>query len=410
MANVITDGTHFTPDYVENGIPFLSAINVKKGYLDLDAGYKLIAPQDHKTLCKRVLPRKNDVLLRKVGVGARLACVVPNLPFEFSIFVSLALIRGDLNPYYLSAFINSKFGQAQLLRFNKGISQPDLHLEDIARLRVPLFSESFYNCIQNVAQNAEKFLSTAKQKIDMAENTLIRVLNLAVDNRSYISVKTFADSFIQSGRLDAEYYQPKYEQLFLQLNSYEKVSTLCNLYDENFIPDVNTEYDYIELSNVDTSGDILSTDKIIGSKLPSRARRLVHKGQVIISSIEGSLSSCALIDADHDDALCSTGFYVIDSDKINSETLLMLFKSAPIQALLKQKCSGTILTAISKDEFLNIPLPYINKNIQEEISNQVQESFRLRKEAKRLLAHIIKAVEMAVEEDEYYALQWLEMQ
>ena len=133
----------------------------------------------------------------------------------------------------------------------------------------------------------------------------------------------------------------------------------------------------------------------------------MHKGQVIVSSIEGSLSSCALIDSEYDGALCSTGFYVIDSDKINSEALLVLFKSKPIQALLKQRCSGTILTAISKDEFLNMPLPTIDEVVQKEISDKVQESFRLRKEAKRLLDNAIKAVEMAIETDEEKALKWL---
>ena len=212
---------------------------------------------------------------------------------------------------------------------------------------------------------------------------------------------------MQSGRLDAEYYQPKYEKILLQLNAKETISSLCNLYDSNFVPDTNTEYEYIELSNVGLSGDISSVEKIIGCELPSRARRIVQKGQVIVSSVEGSLSSCALINSEFDGALCSTGFYVINSDKINSETLLVLFKSEPIQSLLKQRCSGTILTAISKDEFLNMPLPLINNVVQKEISVKVQESFRLRKEAKRLLDNAIKAIEMAIETDEETALNGL---
>ena len=98
--------------------------------------------------------------------------------------------------------------------------------------------------------------------------------------------------------------------------------------------------------------------------LPTRARRKVKRGQAIVSSIEGSLQSCALITDEYDNALCSTGFYVVDSAKINPETLLVLFKSEPMQALMKQRCSGTILTAISKDEFLSMPLPLIADDVQ----------------------------------------------
>lgn len=54
-----------------------------------------------------------------------------------------------------------------------------------------------------------------------------------------------------------------------------------------------------------------------------------------------------------------------------------------------------------------MPLPTIDEVVQKEISDKVQESFRLRKEAKRLLDNAIKAVEMAIETDEEKALKWL---
>lgn len=55
------------------------------------------------------------------------------------------------------------------------------------------------------------------------------------------------------------------------------------------------KYKYIELSNIGKSGEISNVDTLVGAELPTRARRIVKKGQVIVSSIEGSLESCALI-------------------------------------------------------------------------------------------------------------------
>ena len=136
----------------------------------------------------------------------------------------------------------------------------------------------------------------------------------------------------------------------------------------------------------------------------------VKKGQVIISSVEGSLQSCALITEQFNNAICSTGFFVLDSEKYNPETLLVLFKSEPIQELLKKRCSGTILTAISKDELEKMPLPELDKSIQEQIAEKVQESFRLRKKSKELLAIAVKAVEMAIETDEETAIAWMKEQ
>lgn len=230
-------------------------------------------------------------------------------------------------------------------------------------------------------------------------------------SKQTIAIKTFVNSFRSSGRLDSEYYQPKYNEILEKIKSYHNGFMQVNdfnLYDKNITPDDDVSYDYIELANIGKNGEIKNVEKLVGKDLPSRARRLVRKNQVLVSSIEGSLESCAIVPEELDGSFCSTGFYVLDSDKINSETLFLLFKSMPIQSLLKQNCSGTILTAINKEEFSNIPIPLIAEETQEEIARLIQQFFALQKQSKQLLENAIKAVEMAIETNEETALKWLE--
>ena len=141
--------------------------------------------------------------------------------------------------------------------------------------------------------------------------------------------------------------------------------------------------------------------------MPTRARRIVATGDVIVSSIEGSLDSCALVTEEYNEALCSTGFYVVRSSFFNPETLLVLFKSKPIQMLMKKGCSGTILTAISKNELEKIPLPLITEDVQKQIAQKVQQSFSFRSESKHLLKLAKQAVEIAIGEGEETALKFL---
>ena len=110
-----------------------------------------------------------------------------------------------------------------------------------------------------------------------------------------------------------------------------------------------------------------------GEDLPTRARRKVAAGDVIVSSIEGSLESIALITEEYDNALCSTGFHVIQSEVLNSKVLLVLLKSIIGQLQLKKGCSGTIfLTAINKEEFSKIAVPAkIKEEKQAEIEQKV---------------------------------------
>ena len=226
-----------------------------------------------------------------------------------------------------------------------------------------------------------------------------------------INVKNFKDSFGTTGRLDAEYYQKKYEVVIEKIKSYkngfESLSIACNLKDTNHNPKENQEYKYIELSNIGKTGDINGCTTELGKNLPSRARRLVSKGDVIISSIEGSLQSCAMVGKEYDNALCSTGFYIINSDKINSETLIVLFKSDLMQSIMKQNCSGTILTGMNKNEFQNILVPLIEIKAQQQIAQLIEESFSLKKQSEHLLEVAKRAVEIAIEENEEVAIKYI---
>jgi restriction endonuclease S subunit len=169
------------------------------------------------------------------------------------------------------------------------------------------------------------------------------------------------------------------------------------LKDNNFTPENHVEYKYIELSDIVKFGNITSCTVAQGADLPTRARQTVEMDDVIISSIEGSLDSCALVTKEYNNALCSTGFYVINSEKINSQTLLVLFKSEPMQNILKQNCSGTILTAINKTSFKHILLPLIETEIQQQIAALIEKSFVLRAESEQLLNKAEKMVEHEIE-------------
>ena len=201
---------------------------------------------------------------------------------------------------------------------------------------------------------------------------------------------------------------PKYDELLAHLRDNLKIDSSCKIHSANFTPLKGIQYRYIELADVGASGNITGATVADGSELPSCARRLIHTGQVIISSIEGSLQSCALITPEYDGALCSTGFYVVDSDMYNSETLLMLFKSPMIQSLMKRGCSGTILSAISENELRKISLPNIDSQTQQSISEHVRDSFALRKESERLIALAVKSVELAVESGEHSAMKLIQ--
>ena len=339
---------------------------------------------------------------------------------EDIVFASyLIRVNPDTNivtPEYLTAFLNTKYGILDVKRRARiSINQSNVNAEELKRVEIPLVSKDFQLEITTAFDNAFKNVQESERKYQEAQTFLLSELGLLdwKPKHQQCFIKNYSD-IEQAGRMDAEYYQPKYEEIISAIKCYsggwDTLGNLTHLKDKNFQPEDNIDYIYIELANIANNGEITDCMDEQGHSLPSRARRKAVKGDVIVSSIEGSLSSIALIEQEYDQALCSTGFHVINSKTFKSETLLMLMKSMVGQLQLKKGCSGTILTAINKNEFRHIILPVIPEDKQIDIQQKVVESFNLRKQSKHLLECAKKAVEIAIEQDEETARDWLHTQ
>lgn len=317
-----------------------------------------------------------------------------------------------LRSAFLTVFLNTKYGISAMERRFTGNIQMHLNLTECKeKLLIPIFNDIFQESIQKLLLKAISLRNDSSKAYTSAEKILLSALNLenftpTTENKS---VKTFAETFA-SGRLDAEYYQKKYDEIEERIKGFDHIYAKECIAEnnKNYTPLKNEKYTYIELANIENNGGI-DDDCIItkGGELPTRARRQVKTDDVIISSVEGSIDKCAIISSKYNKALCSTGFYVMRSSKINSETLLLLFKSNPIQTLMKRGCNGTILMAISREELERIPIPLPAKNIQAKLSTKVKESFALREQSKTLLKAAVKAVETAIEDGEEKAMGYL---
>ena len=148
LVQILSDGTHKTPQYVAKGIPFLSVQNISSGKFDFTT-LKYITQEEHTKLIQRVKPTYNDILFCRIGtLGKAIKCT---LDFEFSIFVSLGLIRlvnFSMNDYIIM-LLNSPFGD-RWIQENKvggGTHTFKLNLVDIPHMLLPIPPLSEQKCI-----------------------------------------------------------------------------------------------------------------------------------------------------------------------------------------------------------------------------------------------------------------------
>jgi type I restriction enzyme S subunit len=90
LAQPITDGPHTTPEFIDEGVPFLSVDGIQNNQLVFD-GCRSISTEDHKEFSRKALPKRDDILMGKAASVGKIARV--KVDFEFSIWSPLALIR-----------------------------------------------------------------------------------------------------------------------------------------------------------------------------------------------------------------------------------------------------------------------------------------------------------------------------
>lgn len=133
----LTDGTHKTPIYKDEGIPFLSVKNISNYKIDF-SNLKYISIEEHKKLCKRCCPKKGDILLSKVGTTG--IPVIIDTEKEFSIFVSVALLKISslIDAKFLLILLESPLVQTQCQMHTRGVGNKNWVLTDIANTLVSL--------------------------------------------------------------------------------------------------------------------------------------------------------------------------------------------------------------------------------------------------------------------------------
>ena len=139
LLMLVSDGTHKTPEYKESGVKFLSVQNISKGFFDLSK-VKYVSAETHNELCKRVKPQNGDMLLCRIGTLGK--PIIVDVDYEFSIFVSLGLLRlinQDLNAWVVSC-IDSPIGfeWIQRVKVGGGTHTFKINLGDIPSFLMPI--------------------------------------------------------------------------------------------------------------------------------------------------------------------------------------------------------------------------------------------------------------------------------
>ena len=184
ICEVITDGTHQTPKYTDNGRPFISAQCIKP-FKFMPENCRYVSEEDYQKYIKNRTPEINDILLARVGAGIG-ECAVIDVNIEISIYVSTALIKPikrHINSNYLCLWLNSPIGRLFSSRYTygKGVSQGNLNLSLIRTFVISLPPYKEQNMIVEKVLTYLSICENLKSKIQSAQQTQLHLADALTD-------------------------------------------------------------------------------------------------------------------------------------------------------------------------------------------------------------------------------------
>lgn len=361
--------------------------------------------------------KAEDIIITKVGTPCYASILTDYDEIALSRTVmGLTGIHG-INPYYLMVFLRCKYGFEQLFRQRELTIQYQLTLPRVKAVDVFVADDKLQKAVKRLCEKSSELQKKSNESYQLAEQTLVEIVKCPdFSTTSTHSIKSINESFVRSGRLDAEYYQPKYDVLFNSLAAF----TTKKLGGENGIVEymksiepgsdayVEEGIPFIRVSDISKFGVSEPEIKLRGDIVPNPEVLFPQKDTILLSK-DGSVGIAYKVESTI--PVITSGallhLSIRNKEEVLPDYLTLVLNSPIVQLQAERDSNGAIIQHWKPSEIENVIIPVLDMSIQKEIATQVQESFELRKQSKQLLEYAKQAVEMAIEQGEDTALEWL---
>ncbi len=417
----VSDGNHMgiSDCFIDEGVPYYRGQDAGAFFIENSNPICINEKTFELPVMKRSHLKKGDVILSIVGTIGSLSLVYSDKSATCSCKLAILRPKAGKSAELLATFLRGKYGQAQITRFTRGAVQKGLILEDMDQLVVPTLGDGIVEAIKNAVQSAYQIQEKANNCYREAQRTLMNAIGSILVPAESVSVRNISTSFYTTGRLDAEYYQPKYDEYWKQLQKFETTSipTEYEVFKNsgtNYADGVNDigviKTKQLSNNGIDTNG--VESFFTIQACIENKSTYLRKNDVVFASMGVGSLGKVSLFFSNGEKQFVTDSTLRIyrarTSCRVLPEVLCVFLQSHLGQEMIYRYVVGsTGIINIYDDDMAKIPIPILGMDVQKEIAAKVQESFALRKRSRQLLEYAKQAVEMAIEQGEGVALKWL---
>ncbi|MGC9611032.1 MAG: restriction endonuclease subunit S [Minisyncoccia bacterium] len=372
-----------------------------------DLSYEFINNEENllKTIKENIFfVQQKDVLVSSIGFGSiGKVNIFTDHDRKFGTVAEVSVIRNSkINPFYIWAFLRSKFGQFQINREITGATgQLHLNTGNIENILIPIINT---NEFEKIYLKAEEFYQNSKSLYSQAGSLLLEELGLKdfKSEEDLFSIVNLSD--VKSVlRIDAEYFQSEWERLKNKIEKTKntKLGNLVSL-QKGFEPGSEVYQEegklFIRVSSISRDGVIDKDQKYLKEELYRNLRKDFEPkvGEILLTKDATPGVACVL--KEPIEGIIAGGVLRLKTnEEISPEYLTLCINSIVGQAQVKRDAGGSIIAHWKPEQIKNLIVPILPKLIQQKIADLVQKSHEAHKKAKELLEEAKRKVEEMIE-------------
>jgi len=402
----------------EGGVPYYRGSDIYNLFIEQASSPLRISEKAFEVPnMRRSHLKQGDVLMSIVGaIIGNLSLVATDAKATCS--CKLAIMRPfGIEPSFLAIYLKSYYGQNQIQKYKRGAAQTGLILEDFDQILIPDFSDKFRSIITEIISLTQKILGDSATTYKQAETLLLDALHLTgfSPNTDNTNVKSFQESFITSGRLDAEHYQPKFDEIeaLIKRNSLHfKLVEEIQLYNARGMTAVYEDTGDTPMITqkhiMETCLDYDNFDKTDMSFFTDDDTAFVAENDILIYGTGANIGRTQPYLRSEKAVACQDIIIL----RVTEDPVYVAFVlNSIIGRLQTEKMkTGSAQPHLYPKDIAQFLIPFIAPKIQQQIREKVVSSLALKKQSTALLDIAKRAVEIAIELDEAAALDFMTKQ
>jgi restriction endonuclease S subunit len=396
-------------EYTHSGVPLVRVADLSDFIVTSNREFVFVSKETAKRL-DRYLIEAGDIAVSQRGTIAMFALMSDDFP-NWLISANLIAVRKSqqLNPFYLNVFLNSKYGTGQLHRLLSGQIQPKITTDDVKSIVVPIPPVAFQDEIEQLVRKTQRAMKRAPSLYRQAEQLLLDELGLSdLELPAGLHNDAPISQAWEAHRIDAEYYQPRYEYLDRAIQSASaKVKPLGTLihpiingfdwrdFVEDGTPYIRVGDVYEDWIDLDNAFRVAISPEKVGKPVG------LQVGDILFTR-KGTFGQAAVVDETASSALISSEIMrlrLLDPSAVHPQYLSLYLNSVLGYTQVERRVHGAGFYSISQEDLGQILICVPGWKTQKKIAGEIAKSHAARHQAKALLEQAMHKVEAIIERE-----------